>query len=139
MRKLDAKSKKGVMVGYVPDSNSYRVFIPEKNCLRMSRDVVFKKVNNYVTLPYTSCSLSSQESEEEDTPCSLSSQGSKEEDTENESTVQTDAIPGEKRRLRDRKLLALPKKLEEYVMLASLDEPSTYTEELTSEHAPRWK
>lgn len=42
-RKLNAKSKKGVFVGYEENCKGYRVWIPNERKIEVSRDVVIKE------------------------------------------------------------------------------------------------
>ncbi|UYV83386.1 hypothetical protein LAZ67_23000842 [Cordylochernes scorpioides] len=42
-RKLDAKSEKGILVGYCSNKDGYRIWIPNSNKVVTSRDVIFKE------------------------------------------------------------------------------------------------
>ena len=42
-RKLDAKSKKGVFVGYQENCKGYRIWIPTEKRLEISRNVIFRE------------------------------------------------------------------------------------------------
>lgn len=42
-KKWDRKSVKGYLVGYCSDKDTYRAWIPEKNDVILSRDVIFKE------------------------------------------------------------------------------------------------
>ena len=42
-RKLDAKSEKGILVGYCGEKDGYRIWMPNSNKVVTSRDVIFKE------------------------------------------------------------------------------------------------
>lgn len=45
-QKWDAKSKKGIFVGYINNRKGYRVWFPGTNNISMFRDIIFKNEHN---------------------------------------------------------------------------------------------
>jgi len=68
-RKLDAKSEKGILVGYCGEKDGYKIWIPNSNKVFTSRDVIFKESMPTFNFDITirNYELSNQTDEYEDT------------------------------------------------------------------------
>ncbi len=121
-QKLDAKSIKGYLVGYSGDKDGYRIYIPERDDIVLSRDVIFK---------------------DEQTASTDAEGGS--DNTEVATNIVDVKLPGnedvheETHRLRDRRLVRQPQRFDDYAMFASFDEPKSHTEAVTSENSSQWQ
>ena len=135
--KMDKKAVKGYLVGYDGEEH-YRIYIKEQHGVILSRDVVFQeKLQNCkecVELPMSDVKSPSREIENEEEPQEVTANGS---DSEEQ-----DELTG--RELRDRSLLAKPKKFDDYVttaeaFLTEMNEPESYEEAVNSEDRENWK
>ena len=151
-KKWDAKSFKGVMIGYSGEKDGYRVWVPGTNNVYQSHDVRFKdeeivtSKNEFVTL-----SRKSQEDKsvgtdtnhdnvtDADVPMSAG---------EPSPEVQSGAAScREASRLRDRTTLKKPARLEGCVTAATsgeaftviTGEPTTYREAMLSQESSKWQ
>ena len=115
------------MVGYCGDcgdKDGYRVYVPDRDNVVTSRDVIFK--------------------EEQPTSSEEVDSGS---EVEVKLQNETDHIPDEcdevqdsgRRTLRDRRQIQLPVRYEDYAMFAGYTEPKCYTEAMRSEDSQEWQ
>ncbi len=139
-RKLDAKALKGYLVGYCGEKDGYRVYVPEKNDVILSRDVVFKDEKT------TGCEQPDATSQNEENVQNENDYSSTEEEDElefNEQAADVRLNPAEvvqnERVLRDREHIRQPSWLSDYAMIATDLEPSSYEEAMTSENHEEWQ
>ncbi|UYV70787.1 hypothetical protein LAZ67_8000616 [Cordylochernes scorpioides] len=128
-RKLDAKSEKGILVGYCSNKDGYRIWIPNSNKVVTSRDVIFKE-----TIPTFSLDIEKRNKE------LSSNQIYEQNDTQDiekiESNVQTSDIYN----LRDRSNISKPQRyIDAEINIAEGLEPKTYKEAMDSPNAQFWK
>lgn len=118
-QKLDAKAIKGYLVGYCDNKDGYRVYVPEKGTVVLSRDVIFK--------------------DEEITASEV--EGSSVELSENLETCDESCQPPENQNkpvLRDRTQLKLPARYDDFAML-TFNEPSSFSEALRCDESHQWE
>ena len=158
-RKWDAKSFKGVMIGYSGEKDGYRVWIPGTNNVYQSHDVRFKheeivaSKSEYVTLsqkPQADKSVGTDVVVNDDI---VTDDGVQVSAGESSSEVQSSAQSSdatsspETSRLRDRTALKKPAWLEGSVTAATsaevfaviTGEPTTYREAMLSQNSGRWQ
>ena len=136
--KMDKKAVKGYLVGYDGDER-YRIYIKKQHRVILSRDVVFQEKSENckesVELPVSDVKSSSQEIESEvEQQEEITPDG-------RESHEEQDELTG--RELRDRSLLAKPKKFDDYVttaeaFLTEISEPESYEEAVTGADREHW-
>ena len=150
-KKWDAKSVKGVMIGYSGQKDSYLVWIPGTNTVYQSHDVIFK--DEVIVSSRAEIVMLSHKSQEDksvgtdvhdniiavDMPVSAG---------EPSSVVQSGAASGsETHRLHDRSTLKKPPQHEGHVTAATTaeaftvitGEPTTYREAMLSQDSSKWR
>ena len=123
-QKLDAKSVKGYLVGYCGDKDGYRVYVPERDDVILSRDVVF--LDELTSVAGTN---SVDEPEVDVEPLNEAC------DTEDCSEGQDISRPT----LRDRSHIQLPVRYEDYAMFADSSEPNSYSQAIQCENSHEWQ
>lgn len=122
-QKWDRKAEKGVLVGYVDDMSSYRVWIRERNEVIISHDVTFQGESLCASM------------QEVDSDAS---------DAQNEELVPMDSAPEPRHRynLRDKASIKQPDRMtlltEAIVLLAECAEPLTYEEAVSAADSSKW-
>lgn len=124
-QKLDAKAIKGYLVGYCGNKDGYRVYIPEKNDIALSRDVIFKD-----ELP----SVTEQPTELVETEVEFQTDNDTVTDQSN-----TDVIGEQILMPRNKRQIKRPIKFDDYAMFAGYEEPESYMEALESSNTEEWK
>jgi hypothetical protein len=124
-RKLDAKAVKGNLVGYCGNKDGYRIYIPDRDDVITSRDVIFKD-------EVTSSISELQVSEDSSVDVTLGVEDSiSESNWDNASeTVQS---------LRNRRQIKLPARYEDYAMFTEYSEPTSYTDAVQSVNSNDWR
>jgi transposase InsO family protein len=134
-RKWDPKGQKGVLVGYVENMSSYRVWLPDRDEVVVSHDVTFKGES--------CCSLSTND----DSPIAYqeldgTSNGTPLLAQENPQAADVQAEQA-RYHLRDRTMLNRPARLnclgEVVALLAECAEPINYTEARSCTDAAKWE
>jgi hypothetical protein len=123
-QKLDAKAEKGILVGYCDNKDGYRIYLPTKNDVIRSRDVIFMEECTKITNDNVSEVTMSEQS------VSSISLNEAEDDTDAE---------GARRSLRDRSQLRQPARLEDFAMFAMCNEPATYVDAMQSCDREKWQ
>lgn len=165
-KKLDAKGKRGYFVGYETEVKGYRIWYPDDDCLRTSRDVVFtgryyekgtrKQGDNDHNIEWWI--IEDEDPEENvDLDETLEPQegAEREESTDEdeleiiEQDVQEEEVPAAQaeaggRALRDRRLLRRPSRYDDYVdineiFVAESQEPLSYDEAIESSETEKWR
>jgi len=141
-KKLDKKALKCVLIGYDGDDN-YRVWNQESNSVYRSRDVRFEQENLFnsrrpvespVTLEPLSADDSDGDIQRSDASTDTTENSSVNDDDERSSTT-------EGRQLRDRSLINLPARFQDYAMNVETvfgQEPETYDEAVNSNQHAKW-
>lgn len=153
-RKWDVKSQEGVFVGYSENSKAYRVWYPKCNRVEVARDVVFKKVSEYVAIDNTDeCSENTPKTNiQEQQPLVNSSvennkhlytdesdDGDIFEEMTDKSKIVKKVHPESERLLRSHcRLQSVCKQNDYCANIAQFEEPTTYTEAITCESAKDW-
>ena len=125
-QKLDAKSRKGYLVGYCGDKDSYRIYMPECNDVVISRDVIFKEE---LTTSTEQTEISKEESET----------AFDEESQDDNSDMQHPPCM----QLRDHRCINLPARYDDFVLTAGAmfdsAEPDSFEEAVNSDHSSEWQ
>lgn len=126
-KKFDAKSEKGYVVGYCGDKDGYRVYVPERHTVIMSRDVVFKEevTSSVEETVVKTMDDTATEHAEHDLEMSFADEGQVEDNTPS----------AEMRILRDRDQLRLPGRYDDYAMFAV----DSYATAMQSVNRDEWK
>ncbi len=124
-KKLDAKSLKGHLVGYSGNRDGYRVYVPEKGTVILSRDVIF--------VDEKTVTATAELESESDTEVDMSSNDSNEQEDGEDLAVENQP------RLRNRQQIRQPNRFDDYVMIAEHDEPVSYSQAITSDYSREWK
>ncbi|UYV80580.1 hypothetical protein LAZ67_19000797 [Cordylochernes scorpioides] len=128
-RKLDAKSEKGILVGYCSNKDGYRIWMPNSNKVVTSRDVIFKE-----TIP--TFSLDIEKRNKELSSNQIDEQNDAQDIEKIESNVQTSDVYN----LRDRSNISKPQRyIDAEINIAEGLEPKTYKEAMDSPNAQFWK
>jgi transposase InsO family protein len=141
-RKMDKKAVRGYLIGYDGDER-YRIYIKEQHKVILCSDVVFQEklqdCKEHVELPMSDVKPSDQNIQSETEP---------ETDDKSKDSVVGDNEQGElnQRHLRDRSLLAKPKKFGDFVLsahstethLTVMNEPESYSEAVSSTDRRQW-
>ena len=118
-QKWDVKALRGILVGYCADKDGYRIYVPQKHDVILSRDVTFKDEEVAAHDNTDEAVLDKDESDDEDT---VDIQF-----IEQLTSPVLDDVRND-RALRDKKQIRAPPRFEDYAMLATDMEPATYTE-----------
>ncbi|GFV74328.1 retrovirus-related Pol polyprotein from transposon TNT 1-94 [Trichonephila clavipes] len=140
-RKWDKRSVKGVFVGYSGGKDGYRIWIKDQNKVILSRDVIFQNEKSRCVLDASSTDIQNSymaivkkplqtsdpdvEKEIEEIPCSA----------EDKEEILAEQSSGN---LRDRSILKMPAKFDNFVLVAEHIELETYKEAITSQDSDKW-
>ncbi|UYV71898.1 hypothetical protein LAZ67_9000983 [Cordylochernes scorpioides] len=128
-RKLDAKSKKGILVGYCSNKDGYRIWMPNSNKVVTSRDVIFKE-----TIPTFSLDIEKRNKE------LSSNQIDEQNDTQDIEKIESNVQTSDVYNLRDRSNISKPQRyIDAEINIAEGLEPKTYKEAMDSPNAQFWK
>lgn len=138
--KFDKKAKRGYLVGYSGNKDGYRVWLPERNEVVLSRDVVFKKEktvlkSSTVHLPYPKM-LNDEGNNVTEEDEENQGQSSEEENVEQKTEDENEEI-NQIRSLRDKNGLKKPARYDDFAMLV-YDEPLSYEDAIESSQASLW-
>lgn len=161
-KKMEKKAVQGVLIGY--DDFGYRIWVKEQSRLIRSKDVTFceepllrtTSIKLEIGTQTEQESIKTEEiSEEMPSESELESEQVKSDDQDDVASESEEVEEPQKSQqkdqtnqnshpmtLRDRSTLKLPKKYEDYIMMAcksDSDEPSTYKEAIASEHEAEWR
>lgn len=145
LKKLDARAKKMILVGYESNSSNYRLFDPKNKKVIVSRDVTFHEVVGPSVLSEKgeSSELILPKNEEGEANEEIVQAPAEEDDDDDEvfelaeEPEQQGAAEGETRQLRDRSLIRKPARFETNV--AECEIPVTYGEALRSRESEKWR
>ncbi|UYV63705.1 hypothetical protein LAZ67_2005372 [Cordylochernes scorpioides] len=128
-RKLDAKSEKGILVGYCSNKDGYRIWMPNSNKVVTSRDVIFKE-----TIPIFSLDIEKRNKE------LSSNQIYEQNDTQDIEKIESNVQTSDVYNLRDRSNISKPQRyIDAEINIAEALEPKTYKEAMDSPNAQFWK
>ncbi|UYV60529.1 hypothetical protein LAZ67_1001422 [Cordylochernes scorpioides] len=128
-RKLDAKSEKGILVGYCSNKDGYRIWMPNSNKVVTSRDVIFKE-----TIPTFSLDIEKRNKE------LSSNQIDEQNDTQDIEKIESNVQTSDVYNLRDRSNISKPQRyIDAEINIAEGLEPKTYKEAMDSPNAQFWK
>ncbi|UYV63153.1 hypothetical protein LAZ67_2003300 [Cordylochernes scorpioides] len=128
-RKLDAKSEKGIFVGYCSNKDGYRIWMPNSNKVVTSRDVIFKE-----TIPTFSLDIEKRNKE------LSSNQIDEQNDTQDIEKIESNVQTSDVYNLRDRSNISKPQRyIDAEINIAEGLEPKTYKEAMDSPNAQFWK
>ncbi|UYV76010.1 hypothetical protein LAZ67_13002124 [Cordylochernes scorpioides] len=128
-RKLDAKSEKGILVGYCSNKDGYRIWMPNSNKVVTSRDVIFKE-----TIPTFSLDIEKRNKE------LSSNQIDEKNDTQDIEKIESNVQTSDVYNLRDRSNISKPQRyIDAEINIAESLEPKTYKEAMDSPNAQFWK
>lgn len=141
-RKLDAKSKKGIFVGYEENTKGYRIYFPENRKIECARDVNFSnhEQNGKIQEVQTEEGQEQQEIvqgedkiiEENVNKMCINEDDTNQEENENQT-----------KSLRNRNKLKKPQKYQDYetcfLVMNDEDEPETYEEAMERNDSKQWK
>ncbi|UYV74792.1 hypothetical protein LAZ67_12001004 [Cordylochernes scorpioides] len=128
-RKLDAKSEKGILVGYCSNKDGYRIWMPNSNKVVTSRDVIFKE-----TIPTFSLDIEKRNKE------LSSNQIGEQNDTQDIEKIESNVQTSDVYNLRDRSNISKPQRyIDAEINIAEVLEPKTYKEAMDSPNAQFWK
>ncbi|UYV77084.1 hypothetical protein LAZ67_14003178 [Cordylochernes scorpioides] len=128
-RKLDAKSEKGILVGYCSNKDGYRIWMPNSNKVVTSRDVIFKE-----TIPTFSLDIEKRNKE------LSSNQIDEQNDTQDIEKIESNVQTSDEYNLRDRSNISKPQRyIDAEINIAEGLEPKTYKEAMDSPNAQFWK
>lgn len=133
--KWDQKSWKGILVGYQGDKDGYRIYFPEHNVVKLSRDVIFKDeqlCSNLVANALTESGSAEEELDEDNVIAAPVADATVDED--NDKTLKRSGYG-----LRHKEQIRKPTRFDGYVMLAQVNNPKSYKEAIQSEEAEEWK
>lgn len=133
-KKFDKKALRGFLVGYCENKDGYRVYVPDKGEVILSRDVVFKEA-------FPSVVIDVPESSPDEVSVEETEQVVVVDDSSNEEGQQEeDRSPSTGYGLRNKRDIKIPERYDDFVMLALHDdEPRTYKEAISSENSGKWK
>ena len=123
--KLDPKSIKGLLVGYCGNKDGYRIYIPDRDDVITSRDVIFKD-----ELVSVSSEMQVSEDSSVDVPFDVDDDISESNSDNVGETVQS---------LRDRRQLKLPVRFDDYAMFTEYSEPQSYADAMNSHNSHDWR
>ncbi|UYV81386.1 hypothetical protein LAZ67_20001014 [Cordylochernes scorpioides] len=122
-RKLDAKSEKGILVGYCSNKDGYRIWMPNSNKVVTSRDVIFKE-----TIPTFSLDIEKRNKE------LSSNQIDEQNDTQDIEKIESNVQTSDVYNLRDRSNISKPQRyIDAEINIAEGLEPKTYKEAMNEE------
>lgn len=141
-KKWDAKSKKGIFVGYQDNCKGYRIWIPQENRIEIARNVIIKEDSETISMvdnikERTDSEGSSSESNEE----FKDAENEPESNLENKNTTRADEeIPGRvaNNRYFLRSMVSPINNDANYCMYLT-DEPQNYEEAINSDVSKQWK
>jgi hypothetical protein len=143
-KKLDKKAIKGYLVGYCGDKDGYRIWIPERNDVIISRDVLFRSEtvsSDFCKLPLISGGHEDHETFEvvntENDSSLKDDQDEAGPSAEVENPPELDEEAHHRYNLRDRRLLHSTKS--NCCICLSEDEPLTYKQAIESENHEEWR
>ncbi|GFT20321.1 retrovirus-related Pol polyprotein from transposon TNT 1-94 [Trichonephila clavipes] len=139
-RKWDKKSVKGVFVGYSGEKDGYRIWIKDHNKVILSRDVIFQIEKSSCVPDVSSTDIQNSDMEIVKKPLQTPDPDVEKETEEIPCSADREEILAEQssRNLRDRSILKMPAKFDNFVLLAEHIEPETYKEAMTSEDSDKW-
>jgi transposase InsO family protein len=143
-KKLDAKSERGIFMGYSEMTKGYRIYLPEKRKIKMAREIIFEKEEIMVEPKETYVYLDIDTEDEE--PRSQSKLGNshqidntEETKDESEEEEEADVDDADTRPKRETKR---PAHLDDYDTCffgLDVEEPTTYEEAMNSNHSKEWE
>lgn len=139
-RKLDKKSEKGYLVGYLENCKGYRVYVPNKKDVILSRDVLFKPEK--VAAEMTDITCFKTDNKSEIIPVENVVDTSKNDAIQNINEVPLQSSIDnntEKRQLRDRSKIRQTDFYGCPITCLSQKLPSTYKEAMKSKDKDNWK
>ena len=128
-QKLDSKALKGYLVGYCGEKEGYRVYVPDKDDVIVSRDVLFK--DEETSSVYDKSNSDNEENDMTEVILSDNDNVSVSDDEENE--------PSPLPVIRSRREIRQPVRYDDYVMTAVHSEPVTFSEAVNCEHWHDWQ
>lgn len=134
-RKFDKKATKGYLVGYCGNRDGYRVWLPDKNEVILTRDIVFKNETTSLKMFVDKIPVHSEEHLCEKSEADSNSNG---EVTQSQNS-RIDECSKSTVNLRDRSEIQKPSRFDGFVMLAEDDEPATFQEAMNSVNSNKWK
>ncbi|GFY70181.1 retrovirus-related Pol polyprotein from transposon TNT 1-94 [Trichonephila inaurata madagascariensis] len=141
-RTWDKKSVKGVFVGYSGEKDGYRIWIKDQNKVILNRDVIFQNEKFSCVPDVSSTDIQNSDMEIVKKPLQTSDPD-EEKETEEISCSAEDReetlAEQSSRNLRDRSILKMPAKFDNFVLLAEHIEPKTYKEAMASEDSDKWR
>ncbi|UYV74741.1 hypothetical protein LAZ67_12000762 [Cordylochernes scorpioides] len=124
-RKLDAKSEKGILVGYCSNKDGYQIWMPNSNKVVTSRDVIFKE-----TIPTVSLDIEKRNKE------LSSNQIDEQNDTQDIEKIESNVQTSDVYNLRDRSNISKPQRyIDAEINIAEGLEPKIYKEAMDSPNA----
>ena len=137
-RKLNAKSRKGILVGYCGDKDGYRIWMHDSNEITVSRDVIFKE-----DLPTFSFNIKQREDTDSENKSTEDLNCTSDENSQSNNEEKEDTKYDETRKhynLRDRSTLLKPTRYRyAEVNVAEVLEPQSYKEAMQFADAHLWK
>lgn len=146
-RKWDAKSKKGVFVGYQENCKGYRVWVPQEKRIAITRNVVIRENHNEVAIREV-CNEECTTTSKEPRVISVSDSNDEFEDAVNE--IDDDNIANVEKDIRTQKPTSSRYMLRSRThsadedrnycaFVADTEEPQGYHEAVNSNHKAQWK
>ncbi|GFS60863.1 retrovirus-related Pol polyprotein from transposon TNT 1-94 [Trichonephila inaurata madagascariensis] len=135
-RKWDKKSVKGVFVGYSGEKDGYRIWIRDQNKVTLSRDAIFQNEKSSCVPVVSSTDIQDSDMEIVKKPLQTSDPDVEKEIEEilcSAEDREETLAEHSSRNLRDRSMLKMPAKFDNFVLLAEHIEPETYKEAMASE------
>lgn len=149
-QKLDDKAMKGRVVGYCDNKDGFRIYVPEKGTVVLSRDVLFKEERIASTVEAEPETIETVDAVN-DIIMNSDMEAGEENDAENEENEmpvirdrrEVPDAANEKKEMsvtRDRRELKMPRRFDDYVMIAEYnDEPNSYAQAMNSEYSHQWE